>query len=76
MPVLSSCIVHTRRGECYLLRRQENRVNHMDYTVRGFNVRDDDFNGVVQEDLAILDGDGDIFAKHGRGAGQSNHIRS
>ena len=63
-------------GEKKLLRREENRVNYMDHAVRGFDVSDDDLHGVVQEDLAILDGDGDILAKHGGGAGQGDHIRS
>lgn len=59
-----------------LLRREKNRVNYMDHTVRGFNVRDDDLHGVVQEDLAILDGDGNILAENCRGAGEGDHIRS
>ena len=62
-------LLHSKLGgERCLLRREKNRVNYMDHTVRGFDVRDDDLYGVVQEDLAILDGDGDILAKHGGGA--------
>ena len=59
-----------------LLRREKNRVNYMDHTVRGFDVSDDDLHGVVQEDLAILDCDGDILAKNCRGAGEGDHVRS
>jgi hypothetical protein len=52
------------------LSRQENDVNDVDDTIRCFNVSDDYLHGVVQEDLAIFDGDGDICAKHGGGSGQ------
>ena len=48
----------------------------MDHTVGGFDIGDDDLHGVVQEDLAILDRDGDILAKNCRGAGEGDHIRS
>lgn len=75
MPVLSS-YTHNTEKEMRLLRRQENRVNYMDYTVRGFNVSNNDLNGVVQIDLTIFDGDGDVLAKHGGSAGQSDHVRS
>ena len=50
-------------GEKKLLGREKNRVNYMDHTVRGFNIGDDDFRGVIQEDLAIFDCDSDILAK-------------
>ena len=50
-------------GEKKLLRREKNRVNHMNYTVRGFDICDDDFRGVIQENLAIFDRNSDILAK-------------
>ena len=63
-------------GEKKLLGREKNRVNYMDDTVRGFDVRDDNLHGVVQEDLAILDGDCDILTKNGWGFGKFDHISS
>ena len=75
LPVLSS-YTHNTEKEKRLLRRQENRVNHMDHTVRGFNVGNNDLNSVVQIDLTIFDGDGDVLAKHGGSAGQVDHVRS
>src|SRR5512143_1110245 len=48
----------------------------MDHTVGGFDVGDNDLDGIVQVDLAILDSDFDILAQHSRGAGQVDHVRS
>ena len=59
-----------------LLRREKNRINYMDHTVRGFDISDDDLNCAVKEDTAIFDGDGDILAKHRGGAGEGDHVRS
>ena len=63
-------------GEISLLRREENRVNYMDYTVGCFDVSNDDLYGVVQEDLAILDCDCDILTKNGWGFGEFDYISS
>ena len=52
----------TNKEERKLLRREKNRVNYVDHTVGRFDVGNNDFHGVVQEDFAILYGDGDILA--------------
>jgi len=58
------------------LGREKNRVNDMDHAVGCFDIGDDDLHGVVQEDLSILDRDGDILAKNCRGAGQGDYVGS
>ena len=57
------------------MRREKNRVNYVDDTIGGFDVSNDDLHGVVQENLAILDSDGDILAKYSGGAGKNDYIR-
>ena len=46
------------------MRREKNRVNYVDHTIGGFDIGNDDLHGVIQENIAILDSDGDILAKY------------
>ncbi len=48
----------------------------MDDTIGGFNIGDDNFDGIVQIDLAHVNFDGDRLAQNGVCAGQGDYIRS
>src|SRR5215207_11353712 len=74
-PVLSS-YTSILGGERCLLSREKNRVDHVDNTVGSFNVRNDDFHSIVQEDLAVFHSDGHILTRDGGSAGEVDHVRS
>ena len=65
-------IHHLLRGS-YEAGGNEHAVNHVDDAVGGLNVGCDDLDSVVEEDLAINDADGYIFAQQGRGCIQGDH---
>lgn len=57
-----------------LVRREKNRVNDMNYTIGCLNVGDDDLDGVVEVNDAILDGHIEIFTQQGGGTGEVDHV--
>ena len=62
----------------FFSRRKEDRVDHMDDTIRGFDVGDDDLDGLVQVNAAHIYFDGDLLASQGGISHlsiQANHIR-
>jgi hypothetical protein len=58
-----------------LVRRAKKRVNDMNYTVRGLDVGDDDLDGIVQVNDAILDGHSEIFTQQGGGTREVDQVR-
>ncbi len=56
-------------------RRENDRVDHVDHTIAGFNIGDDNL-GVIDEHLTAIHFDHDLFAKHGLSFAQPNHVSS
>ena len=54
---------------------KEKRVNDMNYTVGGLDVGDDDLDGVVKVNDAILDGHSEIFTQQGGRTREVDHVR-
>ena len=52
---------------------QQDRVDDVDHTVVGDDVGDGDL-GVVDEDAAVVDGDGDVFSQERGGGGAVREV--
>jgi hypothetical protein len=58
-----------------LVRREKNRVNHVNHAVASLDVGEDDLDGVVEVNDSILDGHREIFPQHGGGTREADHLR-
>ena len=60
----------------YLHGRHEHAVDHVNDAIRGWDIREDDLDTVIQEYFSVLNLDADILAEDGLGAHQFDYVCS